>query len=84
VYKISKKILDDIGINTNTIDPRKISLFGSGGRMLPLSNSNYYPNDLTENAISVIGKKMVNSMRKIISCFMAKESKIGIQKARLT
>jgi hypothetical protein len=31
-------------------------LFGSGGRMLPLSNSNY-PNDLTENAISVIGEE---------------------------
>jgi hypothetical protein len=25
--------------------------------MLPLSNSNYYPNDLTENAISVIGEE---------------------------
>jgi hypothetical protein len=81
VYKISKKILRRPWYKY-TIDPRKISLYGSGGRMLP-SNSSYYPNDLTENA-SVIGKKMVNSMRKIISCFMAKESKIGIQKARLT
>jgi hypothetical protein len=56
VYKISKKFLDDLGINTNAIDPRKISLYGSGGRMLPLSNSTYYPTDLTENAITIIGE----------------------------
>ena len=57
VYKISKKFLDDLGINTATIDPRKISLYGGGGRMLPLANSVYYPNDLPENAIKIIGEE---------------------------
>ena len=57
VYKISKKFLDDLGLNTNGIDPKRISLYGAGGRMLPLSNSINYPNDLTENAIQVIGEE---------------------------
>jgi hypothetical protein len=56
VYKISKGFIQQLGINTNTIDPRKIQLFGNGGRMLPLSNSAYYPSDLAENAIEVIGE----------------------------
>lgn len=56
VYKISKSFLQQIGLNVNTIDPRKIQIFGNGGRMLPLSNSIYYPQDLVENAIEVIGE----------------------------
>jgi hypothetical protein len=50
--------------------------------MLPLSNSSYYPNDLTENAISIGEDGKFNAEDYIL--FMAKESKIGIQKARLT
>jgi hypothetical protein len=30
--------------------------FGNGGKMLPLSNNIYYPSDLTENAIQLIGE----------------------------
>lgn len=56
VYKISKSFLQQIGINTSTIDPRKIKIYGNGGRMLPLSNGDFYPNDLTENAIEFIGE----------------------------
>ncbi|MBC5841591.1 type IX secretion system sortase PorU [Flavobacterium sp. F-380] len=57
VYKISKKFLDDLGLNTNSLDPKKISLYGNGGRMLPLSNSIDYPIDLLENAIKIIGEE---------------------------
>ena len=57
VYKITKKFLNDLGMNTNTIDPRKISLYGAGGKMLPLSNSVPYPDDLVENAIKIIGEE---------------------------
>jgi hypothetical protein len=39
------------------MDPRTISLYGTGGRMLPLSNSINYPNDLIENAIKVVGER---------------------------
>ena len=56
IYKISKSFLQSLGFNTNGIDPRKIKIFGNGGRMLPLSNSSYYPLDLIENAIQVIGE----------------------------
>jgi hypothetical protein len=56
VYKISKGFLKQLGINLNGIDPKKLQLFGNGGRMLPLSNAIYYPSDLTENAIQIIGE----------------------------
>lgn len=57
VYKISKAFLQDLGINLNSIDPRRIKIYGNGGRMLPLANNLDYPNDLTENAIQVIGEE---------------------------
>jgi len=56
VYKLSKSFLQSIGLNTNA-DPRKIKIYGNGGRMLPLLNSTYYPMDLTENAIQFIGEE---------------------------
>ena len=56
VYKISKSFLQQLGLDTSTIDSRKLKIYGNGGRMLPLSNNIYYPSDLTENAIQVIGE----------------------------
>ncbi len=56
VYKISKSFLQQLGLNTSGIDPKKIKIYGNGGKMLPLSNNTYYPSDLTENAIEVIGE----------------------------
>lgn len=55
VYRISKSFLKDLGFNVNA-DPRKIKIYGNGGRMLPLLNSTFYPEDLTENAIQFIGE----------------------------
>jgi len=55
VYKLSKGFLSDLGINVN-IDPRKIKVYGNGGRMVPLSNSDPYPFDIEENAIQVVGE----------------------------
>ena len=55
VYKISKSFLGSLGMNTN-VDPRKIKIFGNGGRMVPLLNSIDYPSDLEENAIKFIGE----------------------------
>jgi hypothetical protein len=55
VYKISKGFLKSLGFNVN-VDPRKIKIYGNGGRMLPLLNSTNYPNDLAENAIQFIGE----------------------------
>ncbi len=56
VYKITKGFLQQAGIDLNTLDPRKIKIYGNGGRMLPLSNAIFYPNDLTENAIQISGE----------------------------
>lgn len=56
VYKLSKGFLSDLGINVNNLDPRKIKIYGNGGRMVPLSNSDPYPFDVEENAIQVVGE----------------------------
>jgi len=56
VYYINKSFLQLLGINANGIDPRKIKIYGNGGRMIPLKNSIPYPEDLTENAIQVLGE----------------------------
>ena len=56
LYKISKSFLQSLGFNTN-VDPRTIKIFGNGGRMVPLLNSAFYPNDLEENAIEFIGEQ---------------------------
>jgi hypothetical protein len=56
VYKVTKSFLEQIGFNVNGIDPKKIKIYGNGGRMLPLSNAVFYPTDLTENAVQVIGE----------------------------
>ncbi|HEX8563281.1 MAG TPA: type IX secretion system sortase PorU [Flavobacterium sp.] len=50
IYKISKSFLQSLGLNVGG-DPRKIKIYGNGGRMLPLLNGTYYPDDLAENAI---------------------------------
>lgn len=56
VYKISKSFLQELGLSLSGVNPKKIKLYGNGGRMLPLANSINYPIDLTENAIQVIGE----------------------------
>lgn len=56
VYKISKGFLKQLGLDVNNINPKKIHLYGNGGRMLPLANDTYYPNDMAENAIQIIGE----------------------------
>ena len=57
VYKLSKSFLNDMGVNTNNIDPRTIKIFGNGGGMLPLMNSSEFPYDPIENAIKFIGEE---------------------------
>ena len=56
VYRISKDFLQQLGINLNGINPKKIKIYGNGGKMLPLANSSFYPDDLTENAIQIQGE----------------------------
>lgn len=57
VFRLTKSFLNQLGVNTNGIDPRTIKVFGNGGNMLPHSNAEDYPIDLTENAVKFIGEE---------------------------
>lgn len=57
VYKVSRNFLQSLGMNLSGVDPRNIKIYGNGGRMLPLLNSTFYPDDLAENAITIIGEQ---------------------------
>ncbi|MFD1615578.1 type IX secretion system sortase PorU [Gelatiniphilus marinus] len=57
VFKISKSFLQNLGVNVNSVDPRTIKLYGNGGRMIPYSNAEPYPMDVTENAIKFVGEE---------------------------
>lgn len=54
-YKITAAYLQSLGFNTIGLDPKKIKIFGNGGRMLPLTNNNYYPIDLQEVNMRFVG-----------------------------
>ncbi|WP_298894618.1 type IX secretion system sortase PorU [uncultured Psychroserpens sp.] len=56
VFRLTKGFLNSIGVNTN-VDPRTIKVYGNGGAMLPFLNSEFYPLDLTENAIKFVGEE---------------------------
>lgn len=56
VYVLDKDFIRNLGINPDNINPKKIKIYGNGGRMVPLSNSSLYPFDLEENAIQVVGE----------------------------
>jgi len=56
VYKIDKAFLQNLGINTSAINPKNIQIYGNGGAMLPLKNSDFRHDGLQENAIYVSGE----------------------------
>ncbi len=57
IYKIDFNYLSEIGLNPSTIDPRKIKIYGNGGKMLPQSNAITRPKDLVENHIFIKGEE---------------------------
>ncbi|UXX80394.1 type IX secretion system sortase PorU [Reichenbachiella carrageenanivorans] len=57
IYKIDRNLLEEMGIAVDQIDPRKLALYGNAmNGMLPQANSESRPNDLSENAIFVVGQ----------------------------
>jgi hypothetical protein len=56
VFKIDRSLLQQIGISTNGLNPKKIRIYGNGGAMLPVLNSEDRFQDLEENAIYVEGE----------------------------
>ncbi len=57
VYKLSKSFLKSLGLDVNNLDPRKLKIFGNGGKVMPLKNSTPYPEDIAELAIEVVGEQ---------------------------
>ncbi len=57
VFQLTKSFLSSLGINTSGLDPRTIKIYGNGGRMLPLVNSENYPFDVVENAVNFVGEE---------------------------
>ncbi|ABG60477.1 type IX secretion system sortase PorU [Cytophaga hutchinsonii] len=53
IYKITPSYLSSIGINTSSLDPSMIQLYGNGGGMLPQANSDARADDLVENAVFI-------------------------------
>jgi hypothetical protein len=56
VFKIDRNLLQEIGVSTNGLNPKKISIYGNGGSLLPVLNADFRYNDLQENAIYVEGE----------------------------
>lgn len=56
LYKLTYQNLKQLGLNPDNIDPRRISLFGNHGGVLPQANSTPRYDDLLENAIFVFGE----------------------------
>lgn len=57
VYKIDAALLRKMGLNTSNLDPRKLQLYGNGGKMLPQKNATPRPTDLIQNAVWVDGEE---------------------------
>ena len=57
VYRLTKSFIESLGVNTNTVDPRNIKIYGNGGTMIPFSNAIDQPFDVQENAIKFVGQE---------------------------
>ena len=56
VFKIDKNLLEQIGVSTNGLNPKKIHIYGNGGNLLPVLNSDFRYDDLQENSIFIQGE----------------------------
>ena len=58
VHRITQSFLENLGINTASVDPRTIKIYSHGGKSLPLLNSaNDGLFDMPQNAIKVVGEQ---------------------------
>ncbi|MCX6181152.1 MAG: type IX secretion system sortase PorU [Bacteroidetes bacterium] len=56
LYKIDKALLQSMGVDPASINPKNLRIYGNGGGMLPELIKTYTPDDLRENAIMVAGE----------------------------
>ncbi|NWF49518.1 MAG: type IX secretion system sortase PorU [Ignavibacteriaceae bacterium] len=57
IYKISRSMLPNFGIDPATVDPRTIKIYNNGGMTLPENPNTPRPLDLIEHAITIIGEE---------------------------
>lgn len=51
IYQIDREWMMEAGLNPDQIDPRRVHLYGNGGRMLPMDNAASRPLGLMPNAV---------------------------------
>ena len=56
VHRLDADFLKEAGIDISKINPQNLRFFGNGGHVLPQANNIARPQDLTENAIEVVGE----------------------------
>ena len=56
VFKIDRTFLQNLGINVGDLNPKDIRIYGNGGQLLPMLNSDFRYDGLQENAIYVEGE----------------------------
>lgn len=56
IYRITYDDLQTLGIDVNSIDPRRINIYGNGSGMLPQPNDVFRHDDLQQNTIEVVGE----------------------------
>ena len=56
VHRIDRDFLNNLGMNTDGINPRNLKIYGHGGKTLPFLNIDNTQLDLPETAIQVIGE----------------------------
>ena len=57
VFRITKKFLQDSGINITNINPKNLKIYGNGGALLPEAISDTRISNLQELAIQVVGEE---------------------------
>ena len=57
VHKLDKGFFDELGINTDVVNPKKIKIYGHGGQPLPLANNETQSYDLIQNAVQFFGEE---------------------------
>ncbi len=56
VYKINRNLLQQMGIDPGSVNPKNIRIYGNGGGLIPRANNEFRYDDLQENSILVSGE----------------------------
>lgn len=57
IHRITYEQLQQMGMNVGSVDPRRLTVFGNGGGMLPQPNAAFRHDDLVQNPIVVVGEE---------------------------